>query len=115
MNTLKLTKQLVVFREEVGVKKGKCRHCMDTFDTMQEHFEEVFELRDHDCEDQLWDTEIVPSQYLKQYFLNNVALTSTQYFVNYHILKSPNNSHKIQCTSFLTVVFNMSYNLFLMI
>ena len=58
------------FKEGVGGARRKCRHCMATFDSMQEYFEEeLFELRDKDThEEHLCSIENAPSQYLRQYF-----------------------------------------------
>ena len=64
------------FKEGVGGAKRKCRHCMATFETMQEFFEEdLFQLRDHDDhEEQLWDIENAQNKYLRQYFCKEYGI-----------------------------------------
>ena len=65
------------FKEGVGGAKRKCRHCMTTWEKMQEHFlEEDFLLRDStQHEQQLSVIENAGSQYLRTFF-------SKQYGIN---------------------------------
>lgn len=58
------------FKESVGGARRKCRHCMATYETMQEYFtEEEFTLRCKDShEEQLQRLESAPSQFLREYY-----------------------------------------------
>ena len=58
------------FKESVGGARRKCRHCMATFETMNEWFtEEEFLLRNKDDhEEQLNLMENTPSKFLKEYY-----------------------------------------------
>ena len=58
------------FKESVGGARKKCRHCMASFETMNECFtEEEFTLRNElDHEEQLKFIENAPTKFLKEYY-----------------------------------------------
>lgn len=58
------------YKESVGGAKRKCRHCMTSWEKMQEHFtEEEFVLRNSDRhEEQVSTIENAGSEYLRKYF-----------------------------------------------
>ena len=58
------------FKESVAGARRKCRHCMATYETMQECFtEEEFTLRcKQDHEEQLQRLEKAPSKFLREYY-----------------------------------------------
>ena len=58
------------FKESVGGARRKCRHCMATYETMQEYFtEEEFSLRCKDShEEHLRKLENAPSKFLRDYY-----------------------------------------------
>lgn len=57
-------------KESVGGARRKCRHCMATYEQMQEQFlEEQFTLRSKEKHEyQLQKLENAPSKYLKSYY-----------------------------------------------
>jgi len=66
------------YKEGVGGARRKCRHCMATFNQMQNHFvEEDFELRSKDTHDlQLQKLEDAPSTFLKHYYSKQFGINS---------------------------------------
>lgn len=72
------------FKESVGGAKRKCRHCMATFETMQNHFlEEDFQLRDLPIHlKQLQKLENAPCSYLRTFFSKNYGVNRRSELLN---------------------------------
>lgn len=72
------------FKESVGGAKRKCRHCMATFETMQNHFlEEDFQLRDLPTHlKQLQKLENAPCSYLRTFFSKNYGVNRRSELLN---------------------------------
>lgn len=66
------------FKESVGGAKRKCRHCMTTWEKMQEHFmEEEFVLRSSDVhEKQVYTIQNAGSKYLREYFSKEYGINN---------------------------------------
>ena len=66
------------FKESVGGARRKCRHCLTSWEQMQEHFtEEEFVLRtSNDHEEQVSTIENAGSEYLKTYFSKEYGITN---------------------------------------
>jgi len=66
------------YKEGVGGARRKCRHCMATFEQMQDHFiEEDFELRSKETHTlQLQKLEDAPSSFLKRYYSKQYGINS---------------------------------------
>lgn len=90
------------FKEGVGGARRKCRHCMATFEQIQEHFlEEEFELRSQEeHEKHLAKLENAPSMFLKSFYSKAYGINERAQVMEAPYFDVTEQLHKTSCMFF---------------